>query len=237
MQILRGLYQLGGDMNGLTWDGVDAAYNDANTYLLEAPDGYILFDCGCGDTFDQILARMRYWKLDPARIRACMLTHAHFDHAGAAQLIEQRGIPIYAHAETADAIAAGDMRCAGFLYHKTFQSCAADHRLSGGERLTIAGQSIDVLHLPGHTRGCTAYLFTHEGQRIIVSGDVIGTLLAGDFGWDGSIDFDKAAYLESLKRLALIDTDLMLPGHGMIYFHQPRRRVEQVLNQALVLWR
>ena len=29
LQILKGLYQLGGDMNGLTWAGVDAGYEDA----------------------------------------------------------------------------------------------------------------------------------------------------------------------------------------------------------------
>jgi len=29
----------------------------------------------------------------------------------------------------------------------------------------------------------------------------------------------------------------MLPGHGLIYFHQPRRRVEEALNEALKQWR
>ena len=33
MQILRHLYQVGGDMNGITWDGVDAGFNDGNTYF------------------------------------------------------------------------------------------------------------------------------------------------------------------------------------------------------------
>ena len=43
--------------------------------------------------------------------------------------------------------------------------------------------------------------------------------------------------MESLKRFSKIDTDLMLPGHGLIYFHEPRRRVEQALNSALMQWR
>ena len=70
-----------------------------------------------------------------------------------------------------------------------------------------------------------------------MSGDVIGTLLDGYFGWNGSIDFDKQKYLKSLKRFSGVDSDIMLPGHGMIYFHKPRRRVEQVFNQALCQWR
>ena len=76
-----------------------------------------------------------------------------------------------------------------------------------------------------------------EGKRIVVSGDVIGTLKVGDFGWSGSIDFNKPVYIESLRSFAKVDTDIMLPGHGMISFHQPRRRVEQVLNSALMQWR
>ena len=237
MQILRHLYQVGGDMNGVTWDGVDAGYNDANTYVLQRSDGLILFDCGCGDTLDQIETNMRYWELDLDRVTHCILTHAHGDHAGAGHLLKARGVEMIAIGETADAVAAGDDRCCGYLYHKTFTPFEVDRIVSDGEALNVLGVEVEVMHLPGHSRGCTAYLFDHEGKRIVVSGDVIGTLLAGDFGWSGSIDFDKTCYLESLKRFAHVDTDVMLPGHGMIYFHEPRRRVQQALNSALMEWR
>ncbi len=237
MQILRHLYQVGGDMNGVTWDGVDAGYNDGNTYLLERPEGLILFDCGCGDTLDQIEANMRYWGLDPEQVTHCFLTHAHCDHAGGGHLQKKRGVEFIATRETADAVAAGDDRCCGYLYHKTFTPFQVDRIVVDGERLEILGIEFEVLHLPGHSSGCTAFMFQHEDRRIVVSGDVIGTLLVGDFGWSGSIDFDKACYLQSLKRFAQVDTDMMLPGHGMIYFHEPRRRVEQALNTALMEWR
>jgi glyoxylase-like metal-dependent hydrolase (beta-lactamase superfamily II) len=196
-----------------------------------------MFDCGCGDTLDQILANMAYWNLDPKEIKACFLTHAHFDHAGAAHILKKRGISLYAHANTAEAVGAGDERCCGFLYHKTFQPCEVDHALADGDTVDVCGLSIEVMHVPGHSMGCTAYLFDHEDRRVVVSGDLIGTLLAGDFGWSGSIDFDREIYLRSLQRMAKIDSDVMLPGHGMVYFHEPRRRVEQVLNAALMEWR
>lgn len=237
MQILKGLYQVSGDLNGLTWAGQDAGFEDANTYVLEKPDGLILYDCGCGDTLDQIFANMQYWGLAPDRIKACFLTHAHLDHAGAAHLLKQRGVRLIAHEQTAEAVAAGDERCCGYLYHKTFAPCTVDETVSDGEVPEVLGARIEAMHLPGHTMGCTAYLFDHEGKRIVVSGDIIGTLLAGDFGWSGSIDFNKSLYIESLKRFAKVDTDLMLPGHGLIYFHAPRRRVEECLNAALMEWR
>jgi len=76
-----------------------------------------------------------------------------------------------------------------------------------------------------------------EGKKMVVSGDVIGTLLVGEFGWSGSIDFNREVYLQSLKRFAKVESDIMLPGHGLIYFHQPKRRVEEALNIALIEWR
>jgi glyoxylase-like metal-dependent hydrolase (beta-lactamase superfamily II) len=237
MQILRDLYQVGGDMNGITWDGVDAGYNDGNTYVLQRPDGLILFDCGCGDTLDQIEANMRYWQLDIDQVTHCILTHAHYDHAGAGHLLKARGIEFIATAETAAAVAAADNRCCGYLYHKEFTPFEVDRIVADSDSIEVLGATFEVMHLPGHSQGCTAYLFSHEGRRVVVSGDVIGTLLAGDFGWSGSIDFDKPCYLESLKRFAEVDTDIMLPGHGMIYFHEPRRRVQQAFNTALMEWR
>jgi glyoxylase-like metal-dependent hydrolase (beta-lactamase superfamily II) len=237
MQILRQLYQVSGDLNGVTWDGVDAGYNDCNTYVLERPEGLILFDCGCGDTLDQLFANMRYWDLDPDRITHCLLTHSHHDHAAAGSRLKKQGVEFIASPATADAVASGDMRCCGFAYHKPFVPFTVGRTIADGETVNLHGVAIRAMHLPGHTRGCTCYLFEHEGRRIVVSGDVIGTLLAGDFGWSGSIDFDKPVYIESLKRFAEVDSDIMLPGHGLIYFHQPRRRVENALNSALMQWR
>lgn len=237
MQLRKNLFQVGGDLNGITFDQPGALWNDANSYVLKTEQGLMLFDCGCGDTLEQLFDNMRYWDLSPDDIRYCLLTHAHFDHAGGAHLLKNRGVPLIAIGETAEAVAAGDERCCGYLYHKTFQPTTVDQLVTDSERLTVLGLEIEVMHLPGHSMGCTAYLFNWEGRRVVISGDVIGTLLSGDFGWSGSIDFDKKIYTESLRRFATVDTDLMLPGHGMVYFHQPRRRVEQALNSALMQWR
>ena len=84
--------------------------------------------------------------------------------------------------------------------------------------------------------GCTA-LFFDTREADLHQRDVIGTLLAGHFGWSGSFDFDKKVYLQSLIRFARVDMDMMLPGHGIIYFHKPRRRVEEAMNIALMEWR
>ncbi|GAB2773016.1 MBL fold metallo-hydrolase [Rhabdobacter roseus] len=237
MQVLKNLYQVGGDLNGITFDQPGALWNDGNSYILKTPEGLLLFDCGCGDTLEQIFANMRYWDLPPEEIRYCLLTHPHYDHAGGAHLLKQRGVKLVAIRQTAEAVAAGDERCCGYLYHKEFTPVTVDQLVTDGQTLSLLGVDIEVMHLPGHSMGCTAFFFTLDQRRIVISGDVIGTLLSGDFGWSGSIDFDKKIYTESLRKFARVDTDLMLPGHGMIYFHKPRWRVEEALNAALMQWR
>ena len=237
MQILRNLYQVGGSLNGHTWTGTDANYEDCNTYALKTEQGILLFDCGNGETMEQIFDNLRYWGLEPGDIRACFLTHSHYDHANGGRFLKERGVAIYAHGKTAQAVEAGDERCCGYLYHKTFQPFSVDRCLEDGQTVDVLGVAFSVMHLPGHTAGCTAYVFRHEGKTVVVSGDIIGTLLDGYFGWNGSIDFDRPAYLASLQRFAKFDSDIMIPGHGMIYFHKPRRRVETAFNEALTQWR
>ncbi len=237
MQILKNLYQVGGDLNGITFDGKDAGYNDGNTYIIKRDDGLIMFDTGCGDTMNQIFDNMKYWGLKPDDIKYCILTHPHFDHTAGGHILKERGVVFISTNETADAVSTGDERTCPYLYHKTFTPFQFDTIVSDEEKFNLLGIEFEVMHLPGHSMGCTAYLFNYEGKKIVVSGDIIGTLLDGYHGWSGSIDFNKEKYLESLQRFSKIDTDIMLPGHGMIYFHKPRRRVEEALNLALIEWR
>lgn len=237
MQILKNIFQVGGDLNGVTFDQQGALWNDGNSYIIKTAQGLILIDCGCGNTLDQIFDNMRYWDLSPDEIRFCILTHAHYDHAGAGHLLKQRGVKFIAIGETADAVASGDERCCGYLYHKIFTPFEVDILVTDGEKINVLDLEIGVMHLPGHSMGCTAYSIHWDGKHVVFSGDVIGTLLGGDFGWSGSIDFDKKIYTESLRKFARVDMDIMLPGHGLSYFHKPRRRVEEALNAALMQWR
>ena len=237
MQILKNLYQVGGDLNGITFDLLGALWNDGNSYILKTSEGLIMFDCGCGDTLDQIFKNMEYWGLSPKEIKYCLFTHPHLDHAGGAHILKKQGVKLIAIEETADAISKGDERCCGYLYHKKFITCEMDQVVQDGDEINIMGVQFKVMHFPGHSMGCTAFGFRHEEKNIVVSGDIIGTLLAGDFGWDGSIDFNKPVYIESLRKFAKVEMDMMLPGHGMIYFYKPQNRVEESLNSALMQWR
>jgi glyoxylase-like metal-dependent hydrolase (beta-lactamase superfamily II) len=237
MQLLHNIYQVGGDLNGITFDQLGALWNDGNSYILRTDEGLIMIDCGCGDTLPQIFRNMEYWNLSPAEIKYCLLTHPHYDHAGGGHLLKKQGVQFIAIHETADAVSKGDDRCCGYLYHKLFHPFEVDRILDDNETFEVCGVEFSTMHLPGHSMGCTAFFLQWEGKRIVFSGDVIGTLLGGDFGWGGSIDFNKPKYMQSLARFSKEDTDVMLPGHGLTYYHRPRVRVEEALNSALMQWR
>jgi glyoxylase-like metal-dependent hydrolase (beta-lactamase superfamily II) len=237
MQLLPGLYQIGGSLSGLTANQVSGPFDDGNVYAVHVGDHLILIDCGNGETVGQIDENLRTWRLDPAAVTTCLLTHAHYDHAGGGSVLKERGVKFIAHTETADAVLSGDERCCGFLYHKKFKTFQVDQIVEDGQVVSVHGLAIEVIHLPGHTRGCTAFLLHWNGKKVLFSGDVIGTLGYGHFGWDGSIDFDKQLYLRSLLRMAKLDFDIMLPGHGLCSFYNPLERVETSLNEALIQWR
>ncbi|HEX9482839.1 MAG TPA: MBL fold metallo-hydrolase [Solirubrobacteraceae bacterium] len=106
-------------------------------------------------------------------IEAILLTHTHFDHIGAvAPVARATGAPVYCPS-IEQPVLADVMRWVppGF---GPFESYQADHTLSGGEHLSLAGMEIDVIFTPGHSPGHMTYAFD-------------GALLSGDVLFQGSV--------------------------------------------------
>jgi glyoxylase-like metal-dependent hydrolase (beta-lactamase superfamily II) len=76
----------------------------------------------------------------------------------------------------------------------------------------------EVIPLPGHTFGSVGYLFEVDGQRVLACGDLLsGAGQIRDYyplQWR-YMDFQgHVNWLESLKVVAELGLDLILPGHG-----------------------
>jgi len=81
------------------------------------------------------------------------------------------------------------------------QTFSGRHRVDG---------DLEVIPIPGHTPGSTAYLWDAPGHRVLFSAD---TVYVRDGEWVAAVleSSDRAAYLESLELLRGLEFDVLAP--------------------------
>ncbi|SNX95470.1 Glyoxylase, beta-lactamase superfamily II [Geodermatophilus sabuli] len=161
-----------------------------NTYLVGAPGAgqAVLVDPGPDDHAH--LAAVEAALADRgARCVAVLVTHHHGDHAEAA-------LPWGAHFGAP--VAAADQRVAG----------PGGRVLAPGERLGLAGTTLDVVPTPGHTADHLA--FRLESGAVLVGDHVLGRGTSVVTHPEG----DVLAYLESLRRVHDLGPSALYCGHG-----------------------
>src|SRR5690606_31598984 len=89
------------------------------------------------------------------------------------------------------------------------------------------------LTVPGHTSGNTIFHFAAEG--VVVVGDALVTghrasRRRGPQLLPSMFHHDEATARESLRVLAEVDAEILLPGHGPSWSGSPARAVEQALT-------
>jgi hydroxyacylglutathione hydrolase len=167
-----------------------------NCYIVSAADGQAGEDglrpaaiIDPGDEPERLLQAARALGV---RIDAILITHCHFDHIGAvAPIAEATGAPVYCP-ELERPVLADVMSWVppGF---GPFDSYEADHTVTGGDRLTLAGLDIDVLLTPGHSPGHVTYAIApareagDEGEQAATGAAAERALLSGDVLFSGSV--------------------------------------------------
>jgi hydroxyacylglutathione hydrolase len=112
-----------------------------------------------GDEAERLLAAALALGVE---IEAVLITHCHFDHIGAvAPVARATGAPGYCPAIERPLLSdIATWTPPGF---GPFESWEPEHTLSGGERLTLAGLSIEVIATPGHSPGHVTYAVVPAG--------------------------------------------------------------------------
>jgi glyoxylase-like metal-dependent hydrolase (beta-lactamase superfamily II) len=196
-------------------------------YAIETTDGIVLVDtCRQADA-GPILEQLKALGLDPARLRAILLTHAHADHVlGAERLRSLTGAQIHAGKGDAAVLRAGAPREAFvsvFAMEEVVHPTTVDRELSGGEVLRVGECAFEVLATPGHTPGSMCYLLRKDGLRILFTGDALMSLtdtapLTGPGIYSAALSprfrGDASAFRDSLVMLSSMEPpDMVLPGH------------------------
>ena len=182
-----------------------------NVYIIEGPDATFVVDP----------TEQAPYIVDLLGERPCaaiVLTHAHWDHVGAAkELRELTGAPVIASAVDAPLIDGTEPLGRN---RRHFEPCTVDRAVSDGETVEIGSMKWQVMVTPGHTPGSmclfldSAYGIDPEGMPVLISGD---TLFSGAHGRTDFEGGSPAAMRESLLRLVkLPDETLVLPGHNQL---------------------
>ena len=188
----------------------------------EVTNEAVLVDPG-GDA-EMLKSRVAELQVKPVKL---LLTHGHFDHAGAAaELAEFWGIPVIGpHQE--DEFLLESIPEWSAQYQLDGRSVTPDQLLNQGDVVQFGEQSLDVHHCPGHTPGHV--VFVHTEARLAFVGDV---LFQGSIGRSDFPRGDHQQLLDSInnKLLPLGDDIEFVPGHGPISTFGEERRSNPFIN-------
>ena len=138
---------------------------------------------------------------------AVLLTHAHFDHIGAAAYFKRKGAKIYMHSDDEKLLTGGGHLARQF--GETLDEFVPDVFVSDGDELEIGEMKFKVLHTPGHTDGSVCYI----AENVVFSGD---TLFCGGVGRTDFPSGSAQKLYRSIdeKLFALQGEYKILSGHG-----------------------
>ena len=162
-------------------------------------DQICLIDSGVAGSDGMILEYIKQTGRDPREIAQIVFTHSHADHIGGSQALKkQTGCKLAAHIDAKPWIENVDQQYAerpiGNFYDLVGGSVEIDSGLKDGDRVDFGdGQTLDVFHTPGHSKGSISLL--HDKDRALFSGDAVpkpGTV---------PIYEDVATSIESIKKL------------------------------------
>jgi hydroxyacylglutathione hydrolase len=164
-----------------------------NCFLFRADDSDRALIVDPGDEAPTILAAVEQLGVT---VEGILLTHTHFDHIGAvAPVAKATGAPVWCP-EIEVPVLADINSFVPWPGFGPFEDYRADHTVSGGEKLDLAGLEIDVIFTPGHSPGHVTYSVP-AGQALF-SGDV---LFQGSVGRTDLPGGDWQTLLESIRTL------------------------------------
>ncbi|MCV7144832.1 MBL fold metallo-hydrolase [Mycobacterium riyadhense] len=225
-----------------------------NWVLVSDESGVMLIDAGYPGDRAEVLASLRHLGHQPADVRAILLTHAHIDHLGSAiWFASEHGTPVYCHAEEVGhakreyleqvsildvALRIWRPRWAVWGVHVVRSGGLIRDGIPTTQPLTnetaagLPGHPRAVF-TPGHTSGHCSYLV----DGVLASGDALITghpLLRhrGPQLLPEVFSRSQQDCIRSLSALALLESEILAPGHGDLWRGPIREATEQATALA-----
>ena len=226
-----------------------------NVYLVRDGDAFTLIDTGLltEESRRALYAALGELGVRLEQIRRILITHIHPDHFGlAGELRERSGgelvihrlevslmEPRYARAEDlvqdvarwldrngVPETEAEFLKSASMGAREWVSMVEPDTLLEGAERLSIGESHLLVIWTPGHSPGhCCFHL---PQRRLLFSGDHLLPKISPNIGLHPQSSADPLSdYLASLRKVATLEIDRVLPAHGDP-FADARTRIDEI---------
>jgi hydroxyacylglutathione hydrolase len=177
---------------------------EVNAYIVHLPEGDLIVDAGAEP--EKILAKVRQ------PVAAVLVTHGHADHVNALDtVLRETNAPLFVHPDDADRIGVS-------VYEP----------LDDGQELQIAGETLLVLHTPGHSPGSVTFVV---GEDQIV-GDLVLPGSVGRTDIPGSSWEQIEVSLRKVMPYWRKDTRLFA-GHGPVLSAAEELRTNPYLPPAV----
>jgi glyoxylase-like metal-dependent hydrolase (beta-lactamase superfamily II) len=218
------------------------------TAVLHGPGGVALIDPGPSSSLSHLQDALEQGGLRMRDVRQVLLTHIHLDHGGAAgSLVKAHpNIEVFVHERGAPHLADPTklLSSASRLYGQDMERLWGEFLpvpsdrlriLSGGERIDVAGRTLEVAYTPGHASHHIS--FFEPSSRIAFVGDTAGIRRgSGKYVMPAAPppDVDLDLWRASEARILEWDPDTLFLTHFGPY-HGARMHFQEMMD-GLVAW-
>ena len=193
-------------------------------FLIETDGGLVLVESGPDSTYPQLQKGIEDLGFLPSQVRWVLLTHIHFDHAGAAWRLARLGAKIavhpkgYKHLQDPEKLYKSAKRIYGDQMETLWgQMKPIDekqlHETHHNEKIMVGNTTFTAHHTPGHASHHIAWQL--NSQKTIFTGDVAGIKISRGIVVPPCPppDLDIEQWLESIDLLLSLKPDVFYLTH------------------------
>jgi len=201
---------------------------EENTYIVRVPQRHDALVIDPGLEPNLILDFLREQDLQPAAI---LNTHGHADHIAGNQPLKDaypEAPLLIGRAE--EALLSDPYANMSAPFGFAIVSPPADRLVREGDVLDLAGLTLEVFEIPGHSAGHVVFLCRGE-PSVVFGGDVLFRGSVGRTDFPGG-SFERLAEGITQKLFTLPDDTLVYPGHGPVTTVGHEKRTNPFVGQA-----
>ena len=208
-------------IHGNTW----YVGTDGLASILVATDaGLILLDGGLPQSAALIDANIRELGFDPLDIKAILISHAHYDHAGGVAALQRMArADVFASSAAITTLSSGKLEADDPQYvagsdEDDFPAIRNLTPVADGEVISVGTTDIRAVHTPGHSKGGVTWTWESCAMNTcyqVVYADSMTSVSAPGFSFAASGAADQM--IESAGKIADLECDILLSPHPFFF--------------------